>query len=244
MRSNVHLRTLAILLMFGATATVLGRMLLAPSPIERPPLPVIFPSESPLPAWEAVPGETPDPTMPNTRRYRRSQGDLAMELELQFIPNLPQHYVRNPLLALRFLPHGHLPLDASMRHYVNSRTMVITNLESDFPLQAMVESRETSPRSAYGIWSAGERLHLSTIITPDGDTAMTTRRVARSMYLDHLTTGRLWGWLLGRAAIPDRRCVLVHFSMPAPASATEASRRPIEEAWADWQRAFQPVFLE
>ena len=38
--------------------------------------------------------------------------------------------------------------------------------------------------------------------------------------------------------------VLIHFSIPAPVPAPEASRRALEEAWSDWQRAFQPVFPE
>ena len=244
MRPCLNLRILAILVTFGTTVAALGRMWLAPSPIERPAVPVALPGASPLPSWEAVTAEPADPTMPNTRRYRRSQSEPAMDLEIQFIPNLPEHYVRNPRLALRFLPHGHLPLDATMQHYVNSRAMVISNLDSNVPNWESVESRAASPRTAHGIWSAGERLHLSTILTPDGATAMATRRVARSMYLDHLTASRLGGWLLGRTTIPDRRCVLVHFSMAATAPATEAGRHQLEVAWADWQRVFQPVFPE
>ncbi len=243
MRPLLDFRGIATLVMLGATVTVLCRILLVPSPIERPPIPVILPSESPLPGWD-VTAIDPSPALPNTRRFHQSKRNPAIDLELQFIPNLPEHYVRNPRLALRFLPHGHLPLDAGMHYYVNSRTMVITNLDSNIPIRETVAARETSPRSAYGIWSAGERIHLSTIITADGDSSMATRRVARSMYLDHLTAGRLWGWLRGLTTIPDRRCVLVHFSSPTAASPPDANRSRLEEAWSEWQRAFRPVFLE
>jgi cyanosortase A-associated protein len=239
MRSYFAPRVLAILLAVLATVVALVRTLLASEPIERPLDPVALPSESPLPGWRAEPGETDDPTKPNTNLFRQTQGDPAIELELQFIPNLPEHYVRNPRIVLRFLPHGHLPLEASLRHYVNSRTMVIVNLDTDLPIRENVAPRETGPRSAHGLWSAGQRRHLSTIITADGDAAMATRRVARNMYLDHLSVARIGDWLLGRTALPDRRCVLVHFSIPA---AAENADERLEAAWAEWQRAFQPAF--
>ena len=240
----LNFRNLTLMVTFGATVGVLGKMWLVPTPIERPPVPVILPLDAQFPGWAAAGGKDADPTMPETKFYRRSTGGAAIDLEVQFIPNLPKHYVRNPKLALRFLPHGHLPLDAGLHHYVNSRSTVITNLDSNIPIQELVKSRETSPRSAHGVWSAGERNHLSTIITADGDASMSTRRVARSMYLDHLTAGRLWGWLLGRTALPDRRCVLVHFSMPAPGIAREESHRLLEDAWAELQPVFHPVFPE
>jgi cyanosortase A-associated protein len=240
----VKLRLLGIILASAGTVTVLGRTLLMPVPIEPAPTAVKLPGESHPPVWEPMLSE-PDPNFPNTTRFHYSRGEPAIELEMQFIPDLPVHYIRNSMLELRFLPRGHLPLDAGMRFYVNSRGRIIANLRTDPPSEELVDARETSPRSGYGIWTAGQRLHLSTIVTPAGDTAMATRRVARSLYVDHVSLSRVWQWLLGRAMLPDRRCVLVHFSIPAPAPAASGEgRRILEEAWSEWQRAFQPVFSE
>lgn len=240
----VNLRLGAIILALAGTLTVLGRTALMPVPIEPAPAPVKFPAESPLPGWEAMGGE-PDPNFPNTTRFHRLSGEPAIDLEMQFIPDLPVHYIRNSMLELRFLPRGHLPLDAGMRFYVNSRGRVIANLRTDPPSEELVDARATSSRSGYGIWTAAQRLHLSTVITPAGDTGMVTQRVFRSLYVDHVSMSRVGQWLLGRALLPDRRCVLVHLSIPAPApTANEEGRRVLEDAWSEWQRAYQPAFSE
>lgn len=239
-----RIRVLAIHLTLAGTLVILGKTLLSPSPIEPTPVPVVFPTES-LPAgWEMLVSE-PDPTLPDTIRYRQPRPEGPLELELQFIADLPTHYIRNSLLEMRFLPRGHLPLDAARRFYVNSRGQVVPNLQGDAPSDAIVEARKTSPTSGYGFWVANERLHLSTIVTPAGDTSMETRRAFRSLYVDPVDLDRIGKWLLGRTRLPDRRCVLVHFSIPAPApAAQEEGRRVLETAWAEWQRAFQPVFPE
>lgn len=236
------IRGLAIGLTLAGTMVVLGKTMLAPSPIEPPAVPVTLPTGS-LPAgWEMLVSE-PDPTIPDTIRYRHPRPEGPIELELQFIADLPTHYIRNSRLELRFLPRGHLPLDAGRRYYVNSRGKVIPNLQGDAPSGAIVEARKTSPNSGYGFWVANERLHLSTIMTPAGDTSMETRRAFRSLYVDPVDLARIGNWLLGRTRLPDRRCVLVHFSIPEPApAAQEEGRRVLETAWSEWQRAFQPVF--
>lgn len=233
-----RLRTLGILLCLCGTLIVLGKSLFFPGPLDRVPPAVQFPTDSPLPGWIPLPRE-PDPTLPNTARYQSTGAGPVIDLELQFIPDPTVHYVRNPLLELRFLPRGHLPLDAGMHFYLNSRGHVLANLRTDGMIDARVEPHDTAPRSGYAFWEARERLHLSTIVTPGGDSSMDTRRVARSTYVDQATSSRLGPWLIGRAIYPDRRCVLIHFSLPASSA---EGRRVLETAWADWQRASPPLF--
>ena len=236
------LRAFGILVSIGGTLAVLGKTLLVPVPIEPAPTPVKFPGKAPLPAWETLIDE-PDPTRPNTTRYRHPHGEREIELEMQFIPNLPTHYVRNPLIDVRFLPRGHLPLDAGLHFYVNSRGKILTNRQSDTPIDARVDSRETSAHSGYGIWTADQHLHLSTIVTPAGDTSMATRWIARSLYVDHVNMRVVGQWLLGRTMLPDRRCVLVHFAIPATGpTGDQEDTRVLDDAWSEWQRAFRPVF--
>jgi cyanosortase A-associated protein len=239
-----NLRRWAVVLAIGGTLFVLGKTLLFPVPLDPLPVASEFPSASPLPDWQAVRSE-PDPLIPNTVRFQSTHGNQAIDLEMQFIPDLPTHYIRNPLLALRFLPRGHLPLDAAMQFYVNSRSRVIANLQTDTPSEALVDAREPSPRSGYGIWAAKQRLHLSAVVTPAGATSMDTRRTFRSLYVDNVDLSRIGKWLLGRAKLPDRRCVLIHFSIPEPPPAGRGEGvRMLESAWARWQQAYRPNFPE
>ena len=233
-----RVRSAILLVALVATLGVFGGMLLAPAPLDRTLPPVEFPAKPALPGWEAAAAGQPNLPAPNTARYRCQRENFTVELETQFIPDLPAHYVRDPLIEERFLPRGKLPLDAGMHFYVNSHGSVIANLHTDRPTTAQVDSRE----GGYGIWSAGERLHLSTIVMPAGDTAMTTRQVARSLYFDHLSIDRVAHWLFNKDVVPDRRCVLIHFSIPADAAAPEQGRRVLEESWGEWRRVHFPVF--
>ena len=235
------LRTLGIYGIFGVTLVVLGKTLLTRETIEPTPLPVEFPTAAPLAGWERLKEEA-DPTAPNTARYRHLSGPPGVDLEMQFIPDLPTHYIRNPLIDLRFLPRGHLPLDAKMHYYVDSRGKVLTNLVNGSPIDATVDSAKSSSLANYGIWAADQRLHLSTMITPAGESSMQMQQVARSLYVDHMSMSLIRQWLLGRAILPDRRCVLIHFSMPETSANQGEGTRILEDAWAEWQRAFRPVF--
>jgi cyanosortase A-associated protein len=237
-----RLRPLVLLIIFVATLDVASDLLLTRRPLERSLPAVDFPKEPP-PGWQVL-SDPLGTVQPNLARYRLTHGSLAVDLELQFIANLQVHYVRNPLLELRFLPRGHLPLDAGMRFYVNSRRRVIANLHDDPPSEALVESHETAPGASYGLWVEKQRRHLSTIVTSAGDAAMTPRQVARSLYLDHLTAGRVFDWLRGRAVLPDRRCVLVHLSVPVGALPPEEGQHALEEAWSDWRTHYSPVFRQ
>lgn len=232
------LRALGIMLSLGGTLFVLGNTLLTTAPLDPVPMPVRFPAESPVAGWIPLMGE-PDPTLPNTSRYRLPRGDFDIDLEMQFIPDLSVHYIRNTLLELHFLPRGHLPLDAAMQFYVNGRSRIITNLHNGTPVETLVESRAASPHAGYGFWEANQRLHLSTVVTPGGNASMITKQVARSIYMEQATGSRIGQWLIGRAPFPDRRCVLIHLSIP---NEDKNGRQLLEKAWAEWQNAFRPVF--
>jgi|GEM_PF-6240839 len=209
------------------------KTLLATLPIDPVFAPVVFPRETSVAGWLAV-IEEPDPVRPQTQRYRRTAGDATVSLEMQFIPDLPVHYVRNPQIELRFLPRAHLPLDAGMRYYVSPRAQVVPNQRSGQSRDlAVVAGPEGS-----GFWTVDETAHLSTIVTPAGDTSIDPRTVAHSLYLDHLTAGRIARWLFTREPLPDRRCVLIHFST----ADGPAARATLEQSWTEWRAAHFPVF--
>lgn len=229
-------RLVAVVSLSLAAIAICVRLIISPDP-QRPPSPVVFPTA--IAGWQTL-DLPPDPALPNTQRYRRD----PLELELQFIPDLPVHYVYNPQLELRFLPRGHLPLDAALHFYLSGRDGIITNLRTDRPIDAVIEHRQLDASTAYGLWTANQRLHLSSVITPSGTAGIATRRVARHLYLDPLSPRVVGKWLLGQATLPDRRCVLVHLSLPMDAPGNDTNRRALEQAWADWRAAYRPAFPE
>jgi len=202
-------------------------------PIDRALPTVEFPHEPAVAGWQAI-VEDVVPIRPHTQRYRRTASEDGMGLELQFIPDLPVHYVRNPLLELRFLPRGHLPLDAGMQFYVSPRAKAVPNQRSG----SARDTNVIAGPDGTGFWVVDETAHLSTVIAPSGQGAIVPSELARRMYLDPVTIGRLAGWLFTSEPLPDRRCVLIHFSMPDGPGA----RAALEQAWNDWRAVYRPVF--
>ncbi len=210
-----------------------AKLLLSTQPIDPVLPPVEFPREPAVAGWQAM-IEEPDPIRPHTQRYRKTDGEQSVALEMQFIPDLPVHYVRNPQIELRFLPRAHLPLDAGMRHYVSPRTKVVPNERSG----AAPDANVTAGPAGTGWWTVGGSANLTTIVTPSGDALIVPSAVARSLYVNHVTFNRLARWLFAREAMPDRRCVLIHFSTPDGPNA----RAILAQSWTEWRAAHFPVF--
>lgn len=234
-----RLRSGVILLLTAAAVAAVVHILLSGPSLERTQPPIQCALGEDAAEWRRVEGEE-SRAVPGTLRYVRTGG--RTELELQAIPHLPLHYVYNPLLESRFLPRGHVPLDAGMHYYLSSRGRILGNVSGRAPLDAQIEIRERPAADFPGIWDADSRVHLSAIITPNGDAGIATQRVARSMYLEPLSVRRFWRGLLGKVAVPDTRCVLVHLSMPAGATTRAAAVRSLEKDWADLRRDYHPAF--
>lgn len=220
-----------------ATGIVGGKMFLSDAPLEFPAPAVQFPDDPAMPGWKSI-WEEPDPTHPDTHRYRRTTSEPPVSLEAQFIPDLMVHYVRNPEIELRFLPRGHLPLDSGMQFYVSGRAKVLANGHRG----TINESHVEPGPAGTGFWTTDEGLHLSTLVSASGDNAIAPQKVAHQMYIDHLTTGRVIRWLLARENLPDRRCVLIHLSVATTQPATEADHRLLATAWEEWRAKNSPVF--
>ena len=233
-----HVRTFLVAGAFMATLGVVARMLVTPGPLERPLPEVVFPETAPLTGWQMASVHRSSRTTATTATYRSSEAGFPVELEMQFIPSLPEHYVRDLQLEQRFVPRGNLPLDAALHFFVNSRGKVIPNRRTDRPNDAVVDTRDGD----FGIWEADQRLHLSTIITPDGHQAITPRGVVSRFYRQLFDVAQLSRWLFHRAVLPDHRSVLVHFSMPANALRGAEARRTLEDSWSEWRQAALPVF--
>lgn len=233
-----RVRAGCILVLALAVAASVGTLLFHPALSEPEPPAPVFPAQMHAPGWRALAPEKPAYRAPATHRYRQERGAFEIELELQFISDLPIHYVGNPMLHERYLHRGELPLDAGLHFTVNSRGKIIPNFKTETPRLASVEFRD----GGVGFWNGEGRLHLSTVLAADGERAMTRPRIARDMYLDHLSIRRIWRWLGGGELLIDRRCVLIHCSLPEAAVTAEEGKRLLAAALEEWTAAHPIVF--
>ena len=95
---------------------------------------------------------------------------------------------------------------------------------------------------SYRLWNEGERLHLSSLIAATGGGVVTREQLGRAMYLEQLRVKRVAGWLLGRAALPDTRCILADVSVFAAGMSREEASRELERAWLEWYGWCAPRF--
>ncbi|NDJ19111.1 cyanoexosortase A system-associated protein [Myxacorys almedinensis] len=108
--------------------------------------------------------------------------------------------------------------------------------------------RDRASIGTYALYEQNRTPHISTCITPHGNTLVQDSEFRRYQTYPTVVIKRLLPWVLGQAPLRDTRCLWVDISIkhtvpaPVPTAASPLSTPELEEAWAEWVQSWQGRF--
>ncbi|AFY50907.1 hypothetical protein Nos7524_5183 [Nostoc sp. PCC 7524] len=94
----------------------------------------------------------------------------------------------------------------------------------------------------YGLGLDKQNAYLSACINPRGGSTFTHAQYRHNRYSQDISFERLLPVLQGQEALIDKRCLLVHLSMPLQNSSPDNAYKVLEQAWFSWYQWWQPRF--
>lgn len=207
---------LAVLL--GALLLVLGKTITDPTIGQ--PTPYTFPKKVPLKNWQPLP-DAPEATVTASadapkRLYRFAQNGKVLEIEMRYLTDT----------------NGNIPdllkKDLTLPEQPNSR------------LFAGIPHRDET--GFYGLFSHQGRAYLSACINPVGGSTLTRSQFRQNLQTYDLQPQRLRAWLVAKADLRDRRCLLTTLSLPIQQDSLKTTAEQLERVWVNWYQWWQPRF--
>lgn len=209
---------------WASVAMVTVYTLLVPTAANRPVKPLNFPERLALTGWES--GET------EPLRETRPQADAVY------------NRVRSGQ-SYRYFQAG-IPLELELRYMITTSGDIHSYLRSQglFPEAGFQhqEIRELPEIGTYKLFADQQQAYLSACINPDGSSTVTAEQFQRNRLVHDLRPHRLLPWLVGRASLPDRRCLWVHLSTPLQGDSRQVSYQRLEKAWQQGYPQWRSLF--
>ncbi|NEO10460.1 MAG: cyanoexosortase A system-associated protein [Moorea sp. SIO3I8] len=206
------LRIWLLAFVFGATLSVMGKVIWYPTTSARPITPFEFPATVPLPEWQPL-------------ESQGLTGQTAVDKTLQ----AGKHY--------RYIQND-LPLDIKMRYLVQSGGDINKFLQKYIGIepasQELIVSRQQKKIGFHRLFVYQERAYLSSCINPRGGSMVTSYQFKKNRDIYDVRSRRLLLWLLGQVKLQDNRCLWAHLSIPLENSSPEAAYQVLENVWPDW----------
>lgn len=201
-----------LIITFGGTLLVLGKLVFPGSPSQPYTSVSTFPTIAPLPNWQSL--DTEPLSNPPGRRYRYKQQSQELSIELRYMV-------------------GRDPNEKLFRQY-NS---VLTPLnKSAFTI------RKADGVGYYGLSADQEKAYLRACISPHGESVITAEQFTRNHYTAGLQPMQVWRWLIGQEYLRDYRCLWVHFSISLQRNSPDQIYPALENAWITWHGWWSPRF--
>ena len=232
-------RSAGLLAILFAVALSLCSTLLFPTPLEHPSPTFPFSAGNPLPGWQSdesfVVSDYDAHGFPLRARYRTQEGRMPTMVEVRYTEDSRNLYDGAPGVSAVILPSGYLPLDIGMRILVDAHGEIRSNSSDPQPSAGTVKPIRRKVGDAYGLWTHAGRLHLSAVLGAGGVSVVTRPEYSRAIYGKMLNGSLLLRAFLGKARLPDPRCLVFDLSVPDSANAPDVARRQLEEAWEQWR---------
>jgi cyanosortase A-associated protein len=210
-------RQILLAIAFASIVLALGRISFGSPPGQRSLSAFTFPSIVPLPEWQLIdssaleqattqPANSYDAVIAS-RKYLYKQKGQLLTIEMRYMAsNL-----------------------GNLEEYLN-RHAAMKISES----QLLQNLRDRQDIGFYSLFTYQGRSHLATCINPRGGSTITNAQFLANRYKYDLQWQHWLPWLLGKAGLPDKRCLWVNLSMPQNRESTKATYPILEQTWRSW----------
>jgi len=218
-------RQIFLAVTFVGVLLALGRISFGSPPGQRSLSAFTFPSAVPLPEWQLLDSQVLDratvqptnsfDTVIASRKYLYKQKEQLLTIEMR--------YMASNLGNLAEYLNRHAAIKIS-------EGQLLTNL------------RDRQDVGFYSLFTYEGRSHLAACINPRGGSTITDAQFLANRYAYDLQLQQLLPWLLGKAGLPDKRCLWVVLSLPQDRESTKATYPVLEQAWRSWYQWWSSRF--
>ncbi len=137
-------------------------------------------------------------------------------------------------------------LTVEMRYLVGTQGNVDSYIENYTDIPAAVlqgnKVKQSQELGYYRLFSYGDRIYLSSCISPRSPSNVTHKQFSENRYRHDLNLPVILDWLRGKASIRDRRCLWTHISTKIDRANPQETYKILETTWSDWYQWWQPQF--
>jgi cyanoexosortase A len=196
-----------------------------------------FPNKIPLVNWKSVDSHTSDLIGKNLKPDPSSREEYGIELDKL-----------NKILAGRVYHYKNSSreLIVSANYLVNTLANINTYYDSFGKLSQLKNAVEKKDKDGFYLNFLNEnQLHFTACVNSQGKTTITQNQFISYFYsssLSNFEIGHVLNWLMGKALLKDKRCLLLEASIDSQSSDRDAQ---LMAAWTElvsyWQKNFPPL---
>ena len=218
-------RQILLAIAFAGVVLALGRISFGSTPGQRSLSAFAFPSTVALPEWQLIDSYALDraTTQPvssydtaiASHKYLYKQKEQLLTIEMRYMgSNL-----------------------GNLEEYLNFHAAIKISAA-----QLTQNLRHREEIGFYSLFAYAGRSHLAACINPRGGSTITGDQFLANRYAYDFQLQSLLLWLLGKAGLPDKRCLWVVLSMPQNRASIEATYPVLERAWRSWYQWWSSRF--
>jgi cyanosortase A-associated protein len=216
MKHQLSFRGSLLALTLGGALLACGKVVLFPAPTHSTTVSFTFPTQVPLPEWQAV-----------THKTLTSQ-DVGASKHLG---GIQYQYTKSGI-----------PLEIEMHYFDNTNGDVGDFLKAQKSIARMQTNQQKhSAAGYYSLFVHQDKAYLSACINPYGGSTVTSKQFKKNRNT-HDIPNRLVPWLLGQGRLQDERCFWAHLSVPLGRSSPEAAYQNLESVWTPWSQWWNQHF--
>ncbi len=198
--------------------------------------PYKFPDQISLANWQLTDSSPSSLTVKNlTPKVSANQQEENSEIEDlgRVIANQIYHYKNNNDL-LKVKAHYIVNTSGEVKDYYKK-------FQELLPIENYIKKQGKDGSSLYFI--NGQQSSLTACVNSQGKTTVTSRQFIRSLYISTSSSHMpLLNWLMGKALLKDKRCLLLEVSIDSRSPDRDAQ---LMTAWTElvsyWQKNFSPL---